>query len=600
MVKKKFIKNGLYFVGLLCLGIFFLLSYAPLTLAQDGKIIFDVPNGVNVFTLKAPKVVMAKYNLPKGGFGTNQKLCLSYINQMKGNSKVAYNSIKETCKRSNNGYMMPAYYSGKTPGFSVISAPKGEYKFYLTNGNDAISLSKVLSEGEIWTITEFKPKTETKNMTKNETEDIQIFYPFNIENISEKILIYPKKIEGDIIFVHEEGDVLGGPIWNEHSPRIVTDGKADYAIYTHLPLELNARKAILLKREKSGNWTQTGNTFNFVHQPPALLMDNLGNLHIVFNTLGKEDVNIGKFHHYVLLKNTTSNSTEISEYFYMQEFNEFTNYSNGYIGAGYDWVNDEVYMSSFDLSYKRKLFKEKQNSSIIDVIPSREGDMPSRPIIAASSNGNKYYIDTELVKDWTLKPGKGSSSRILLVYLIQNSTTINLIWNDSVEEADGVNSWIWLNDAASDTSGNIFVLYNKYNSSEQNNTYLMKISSSNTIEYVKEIGKLTAESQIQVNSAGDIFLIEPLIGNKLLLIYKLSKDGEITKIYKTNIPGLLNNTDFIGGVQIMKKWHSPEGYNPDRVYGVYGGGKYQNPAENNYQQITYYLGSIAIDISPDK
>ena len=134
------------------------------------------------------------------------------------------------------------------------------------------------------------------------------------------------------------------PTWNAHLSKLVGDASFLYAVHTSFTEEVATRYAAIMRRARSGGpWTEVARV-SYPHQPPGVVMDPSGTLHMVFDCLrpstadvtcfaggaGTSGVN-SRFYHLAFGARDGASALRFDTY---ANWNEWTALSNGYHGIG--------------------------------------------------------------------------------------------------------------------------------------------------------------------------------------------------------------------------------------------------------------------------
>ncbi|MBI5458078.1 peptidoglycan-binding protein [Candidatus Kaiserbacteria bacterium] len=91
-------------------------------------------------------------------------------------------------------------------------------------------------------------------------------------------------VTGEIIDIDQTRFGQAFPTWNSHLPKMASDGVWDYAIYSRYPLNVDDRYAkIYKKKHGTSSWVYAGRTWRDIHQPPGIVIDTQGHIHVVFS-----------------------------------------------------------------------------------------------------------------------------------------------------------------------------------------------------------------------------------------------------------------------------------------------------------------------------
>ncbi len=134
------------------------------------------------------------------------------------------------------------------------------------------------------------------------------------------------------------------PTWNANLPKLAGDGQFYYAVHTWYPDDAAARHADILSRPIDGGEWSVLATVDMPHQPPGLVIDTEGRLHLAFacQRPGNDDVtcfpggagtqgNSRRFYHLVFETRAADGRYDPSTY---GNWNEWTAATNGYLGLG--------------------------------------------------------------------------------------------------------------------------------------------------------------------------------------------------------------------------------------------------------------------------
>ena len=138
------------------------------------------------------------------------------------------------------------------------------------------------------------------------------------------------------------------PAWNAHSPKLVGDGTFFYAVHTYFTDPVDTRFAAILRRSAgaaigSGTWSEVARV-QTPHQPPGIVMDTAKQMHMVFDCLRPDTVDVtcfpggagtggltSHFYHLVFAARDVAGALRFDTY---GNANEWSAESNGYTGIG--------------------------------------------------------------------------------------------------------------------------------------------------------------------------------------------------------------------------------------------------------------------------
>lgn len=136
------------------------------------------------------------------------------------------------------------------------------------------------------------------------------------------------------------------PTWNAHLPKLASDGEWMYAVHTHYAPDAAQRLAHILERpaaDPGAPWTIAA-TVSYPHQPPGIVMDTAGRLHMVFGCMRPGSVDVQcfqggagtaglaiRFYHLIFAAKDGDGSLRFDTY---ANYSEWTQATNGYLGLG--------------------------------------------------------------------------------------------------------------------------------------------------------------------------------------------------------------------------------------------------------------------------
>lgn len=134
------------------------------------------------------------------------------------------------------------------------------------------------------------------------------------------------------------------PSWNANLPKLASDGTFLYAVHTYYPDDAASRYAAILSRPiTGGDWTEWAR-IDMPHQPPGIVVDTDGRLHVVFACQRPGDTNVTCFpggagtqdnalRFYHLVFETRADDLRYDPTTY-GNWDEWTGATNGYLGLG--------------------------------------------------------------------------------------------------------------------------------------------------------------------------------------------------------------------------------------------------------------------------
>ena len=404
-------------------------------------------------------------------------------------------------------------------------------------------------------------------------------------------LTYEKNITGEIVF-EDNASAMTPSTWNAHLPKLVTNGDWSYSIFTRYDAtgSMENRVSWIYKKYKNGNeWQYTGKEFKNVHQPPGLVLDLDGNLHVFVSYLGSPL----RFYDFIFKNRNPDGSINFDNY---ENYDEWSSDSYGYMGVGVNPKSGTVYTSLATTSnFVQTIFNVGSKNVQYYTVPKvGKSTLSLYPQFAFSPNGNMFYTENELISNWNLA-GQYSD---LGVYRIVDGH-FNLIFSDHVDNPNAVDRWIFHSDMAFDSEGKLYVLYFKKPIVDGNCYYLLKEKSDGNLSqpigikcssFTPPKGEKCAENsyvQLQIDSRNYIYLLDRN-GNNLVLL-RSKDDGNTWEQFVLTIPYLLPGTANLSNPTIIKPWSSPVGYNPDVIYGIFSG------ADSNFYN--WYTTTFRIDLS---
>jgi hypothetical protein len=146
------------------------------------------------------------------------------------------------------------------------------------------------------------------------------------------------------VIARSPSGVATPPTWNANLPKLAGDGLFYYAVHTWYADDASQRYAEILSRPSDGGEWSVLATVDMPHQPPGLLIDEGGRLHLAFacQRPGDSDVtcfaggagtqgNSRRFYHLVFEARAADGRYDPSTY---GNWDEFTGPTNGYLGLG--------------------------------------------------------------------------------------------------------------------------------------------------------------------------------------------------------------------------------------------------------------------------
>jgi hypothetical protein len=134
------------------------------------------------------------------------------------------------------------------------------------------------------------------------------------------------------------------PTWNANLPKLAGDGAFYYAVHTYYADDAASRYAEVLSRPASGGAWSVLATISYPHQPPGIVIDSAGRLHLVFvcQRPGSDDVtcfpggagtqgDTRRFYHLVFEARDAGGRLRADTY---GNWDEWSGATNGYLGLG--------------------------------------------------------------------------------------------------------------------------------------------------------------------------------------------------------------------------------------------------------------------------
>lgn len=134
------------------------------------------------------------------------------------------------------------------------------------------------------------------------------------------------------------------PTWNAHLSKLVGDSSFLYAVHTSFSDDVASRWAAIVRRPRGGgSWTEVGR-LSYVHQPPGVVLDPGGTLHLVFDCLRPSAADVtcftggagtaGRTSRFYRLAFSSRGSDSALRFDTYANYNEWTAESNGYHSLG--------------------------------------------------------------------------------------------------------------------------------------------------------------------------------------------------------------------------------------------------------------------------
>ena len=392
-------------------------------------------------------------------------------------------------------------------------------------------------------------------------------------------------------------DTVGGTTpsdWNTHLAKLVTDGKWNYAVFTRFLGGGPHNVAwVYSRREGSSTWKYTGRKLEHLHQPPGMVLDRAGRLHLSFDCLGLPHASAKctsggakagpggiRFYDLIFWKHRANGSIDLgtspNRY---REYGEFTEKSAGYLGLGTNPSSGETYAAVGE-GVDQHVFQVGMSDPPRETLPD---EYVLYPQLVTSPTGVRYYIGTVFPEN-AFPPEEESGDHEdeeevgsgVVVYRATDG--FQLAFRD--ESDMSCQMCQYSSDAAFGPDGRLYYLYYKRSCTagvcvsaspncEATSSYLLTETApgSGSFSDPVSVGCHNDYAQLQVDSAGTINIVDTS-GRDFVI--DQSRDGGATwRQYCRTVPAgaLPPGTDGMNWPTLTKPWTSPRGYHPNVLHG---------------------------------
>jgi len=383
------------------------------------------------------------------------------------------------------------------------------------------------------------------------------------------------------------------PSWNAHLPKLVADDVHLYAVHTHFTPDVEGRFALLLRRPRAGGvWTEVMRLVH-VHQPPGIVMDVGGRLHLVFDCLrstappdacysvgGAGTGGLGsRFYHLVFSGRDSEGALIFTTY---ANVNEWTSESNGYHGIG-TAADGRTYWSLADSSWNR-VVQAMGTGLAFETLGTLDAVAPAAnllyPIMAPPPVGSAALV----VYAGEFDPGGGTTASYLASSAWHWSSDDG--WSSLFRRAPATPTAgatnAYPSDVDYDLDGTLLAL--SYLPAEEGEcTELLRFDGGlGAAPTILPVGCVGNYSKLQVASSGAYYLLAGSGGTALRL--GVSDDrGESWSWHEVPIEGLEATGDTVlYGFNPIAPHTAPAAYDPDVARFVFSGSDASGLAQHSY------------------
>jgi len=408
-------------------------------------------------------------------------------------------------------------------------------------------------------------------------------------------------IQGELVTSGQVPVTQAPPTWNAHLSKLASDGEYLYVAHTHYPAEVENRSTHIMVRP----WGSPGEGFGevatlyHVHQPPGIVMDTSGRLHMVFDCLRAGGVatncfqggagtgdNLIRFYHLIFSAHQADGVLRFDTY---QNYNEWTAETNGYHGLG-TTADGYTWWSLMDSSYRRQVqwwYSSDQYGTLNPL--SLSGVYLLYPIHACHPDTGSDNLLLFLGK-WDPNAGnnaaylgsiayRGALSLFDFTQLVDLPALMDVTTggfpSDVSTSPDGSTTWL-LN-------------YRPKPSGECNELLQYPADLSGSPEPV-DVGCTGTYTTLQVSRSGVLYTLSPASAGKFMRL-RVSRDQGLSWTEEdVPIQGLPDNGDTrYVGITAIKPYTSPMVYDPDRMVFFFSG----RDDNQNFQHS--YLGELQLE-----
>jgi hypothetical protein len=383
--------------------------------------------------------------------------------------------------------------------------------------------------------------------------------------------------------------------WNTHLAKLVTDGKWNYAVFTRfLGTGPHNVAWVYSRRKGSKAWKYTGRKLQHLHQPPGMVLDKAGRLHLSFDcqglpgawtrcTPGGASAEPGgmRFYDLIFWKHRANGSLDLgtspNRY---RDYHEFTEKSYGYLGLGTNPATGETYAAVGE-GVDQRVFQAGVFNPPRATVPD---EYVLYPQLVTSPTGARYYIGTLFPENAfppEVEPGHEEEPEEdigggVVVYRVTDG--FQLGFKDVSDMSCQMCQYS--SDAAFGPDGRLYFLYYKRSclqgvcvsqspNCEATSSYLLTETAPGSGLFTDpvSVGCHNDYAQLQVDSAGTINIVNTS-GRDFVI--DQSRDGGATwRQYCRKVPGdaVPPNTDGMSWPTLTKPWTSPAGYRPNVLHG---------------------------------
>ena len=375
--------------------------------------------------------------------------------------------------------------------------------------------------------------------------------------------------------------VLTPPAWNPHLPKLAGDGMFLYAVHTYFTDVTDTRYAAILRRPAVGGaWSEVARVV-YPHQPPGVVMDSTSRMHMVFDCLrpANTDVecfpggagtvgNTSRFYHLVFSARDATGALRFDTY---TNANEWTAESNGYHGIG-TTADGVTWWSLADASYARVVQFEGGTIGTLTTASS----YLLYPIHA--SHGSQELI----LYAGEFDPTGGNNASYVASTAFSGTTggLAQLFRRAPATEVPGaINAFP--SDIAFDDGGTLFALAYQPAGGGQC-TQLVRFDAGLTAPpTILPVGCVSDYAKLQFSRDGTLYLLTDGSGANVEL--GISSDrGTSWSFVSVPLSGTSASDVQFHGFTVLKPYHSPALYDPDRLQFFFYGADAQNGVANSY------------------
>lgn len=382
------------------------------------------------------------------------------------------------------------------------------------------------------------------------------------------------------------------PTWNAHLPKLAGDGTFLYAVHTYFTDEVATRQVSLMKRpaaQPDAPWIEAAK-ISYPHQPPGIVVDTSGRLHMVFECMrpGSTDVecfpggagtqgNSSRFYHLIFSSKNPDGSFLFDSY---ANYDEWTAHANGYHGIG-TTADGTTWWSLADQDWNR-VVQWWSSGTTFGTWPllSKQPYYLLYPIHAAhpaSGSGELILFAGEFDPAGGTNAGYPAS----VAYAGSTAALTELIERKHPSPVPGaVNAYP--SDVAFDAAGSRYLLNYQPKPGGVCTELIRYDGSLNAVPILLDVGCVGNYANLQVDAAGVLYILTEGAGATMKLGRSPDKGASWTW-QDVPIEGLPSNEDTSWyGMTMVKPYTSPGIYDPKRMVFFFTGSDASSLARHSY------------------